>query len=206
MNTEMLKDFLEVQKELKPVKKDGANPFHKSKYATFESVLDEALPVLHKHGFILNQIGGTDVNSNQTLRTIVTHVKTGNVVTSDFILVTTKNDPQSIGSSITYFKRYAIQALLGMSTEDDDGQAATHKPKEQQAPPKSKPAELPNAADKLKPKKADQEVTNDMMKALGDKAKLTSKELVAHIERKFEKPWKHLTQKEYNELAVMLGV
>lgn len=37
----------------------------------------------------------------------------------------TKNDPQGLGSCITYFRRYCYAAALGMVSEDDDGQTAS---------------------------------------------------------------------------------
>ena len=48
-----------------------------------------------------------------------------------------KNDPQSIGSAITYAKRYALSAIFGITSDpDDDGNEATQTKK--QAPAKKK--------------------------------------------------------------------
>ena len=43
------------------------------------------------------------------------------------ILCAKKNDPQAFGSGVSYAKRYALTALLGLPTEDDDGKAASKK-------------------------------------------------------------------------------
>ena len=34
-------------------------------------------------------------------------------------------DPQKLGSAITYFRRYTLQSLLGLQAEDDDGNKAS---------------------------------------------------------------------------------
>ena len=38
-----------------------------------------------------------------------------------------KSDPQAMGSAITYAKRYALQAIYGLATEDDDANSASGK-------------------------------------------------------------------------------
>jgi hypothetical protein len=35
------------------------------------------------------------------------------------------HDPQKLGSAITYAKRYALQALFALPSEDDDGNKAS---------------------------------------------------------------------------------
>ena len=59
------------------------------------------------------------------LETRLTHVDTGEYLASTAIVPLPKADPQGLGSAITYARRYALCAILGIITEDDDGNAAS---------------------------------------------------------------------------------
>ncbi len=63
----------------------------------------------------------TDVG-NLVVSTSVVDTETDETITSVFPVFGTK--PQEIGSSITYARRYNLQALLDLSTDDDDGNSA----------------------------------------------------------------------------------
>ena len=40
---------------------------------------------------------------------------------------TDKDNPQKMGSAITYAKRYGLQSLYGLASDDDDGNSASEK-------------------------------------------------------------------------------
>ncbi|AER26097.1 ERF family DNA pairing protein [Mycobacterium phage Diminimus] len=129
-----------AQAEFGAVAKDTANPFFKSKYADLPAVKAEAQPVLAKHGLAVTQHPGyvvIDGKVHDTLTTKVVH-KSGQADESTMILRPVKADPQAQGSAITYAKRYAFMAVLGLvADEDDDGNAASGRGK---APARNKPA------------------------------------------------------------------
>lgn len=52
-------------------------------------------------------------------------------------------DPQQIGSATTYFKRYALSAMLGLATEEDDDGKAASAPRQQPRP--KRPTEVDQA-------------------------------------------------------------
>ena len=56
-----------------------------------------------------------------------------------------KNDPQGMGSAITYARRYGLQSAVGLPSEDDDGNAATKRsqPAQQAKPTTPRPPSLP---------------------------------------------------------------
>jgi hypothetical protein len=58
------------------------------------------------------------------LVTKLTHVESGQWQSSLAVVPLPKADPQGMGSAITYARRYALTAMLGMVTEDDDGEGA----------------------------------------------------------------------------------
>ena len=58
------------------------------------------------------------------VETIILH-SSGEWVSNEFMLKCSKNDPQGMGSAITYARRYAYQSVLGIPSEDDDGNNAS---------------------------------------------------------------------------------
>ena len=114
-----------VQGEMSPVAKSSVNPFFKSNYANLGDTLQAALRVTSGHGLSVSQWPGYNQAGQDILTTWVGH-SSGQYICDETILHLAKPDPQSQGSAITYAKRYALQAALGISTEDDDdGQAAS---------------------------------------------------------------------------------
>jgi hypothetical protein len=103
------------QVKVEPIKKDASNPFFKSKYATLSNTLDAIQMPLSECGLVFSQ--HPDGNS---LTTIVVHVESGEFFQSTYDLSPVKSDPQSIGSAITYARRYALTSILGLNIDDDD--------------------------------------------------------------------------------------
>lgn len=115
-----------AQGELKPAAKDSKNPFFKSSYADLTSVWECIRAALSKNGLAVVQT--LDVQGDKALtvlKTMLLH-KSGEFITSTYPVKPIKDDPQGVGSAITYARRYALSALVGVvADEDDDGEAAT---------------------------------------------------------------------------------
>ena len=126
--TELAKELIAVQAEIAPAKKDATNPFCKSRYATLNSVMEACRGALLNHGIWLTQIPVPAPEmygpGHLALLTKLTHSKTGQWQSSLIVAPLPKNDPQGMGSALTYCRRYALTAMLGMVTDDDDGEAA----------------------------------------------------------------------------------
>lgn len=104
------------------VKKDSNNPFFKSKYAALPDILDAIEKPLSESGLTINQFPEGD----HGLTTILIHAESGEYMMATYTMTPTKNDPQGIGSCITYQRRYAIGAVLSLNIdEDDDGNKAS---------------------------------------------------------------------------------
>ena len=128
-----------VQAELQTAKKGSENPFYHSKYADLLSVWDACREPLSKNGLAVTQVGGTDGEGKPILETILLH-ESGEWIKGSFPLLLTKQDPQGVGSAITYMRRYSLSAILGLCTEeDDDGEAATPKTTPKPVSSSSKP-------------------------------------------------------------------
>lgn len=114
------KALVEFHKQLKPIKKDAQNPFYKSDYLTLSGILDAVRQPLASNNLVIIQSMKVQ-ESNTVLITKLAH-DSGEEIQSEMIMPILQ-DPQKQGSLITYYKRYQLQALLGISTaeEDDDG-------------------------------------------------------------------------------------
>lgn len=112
---EIAKALISFHKEMKPVKKESKNPFFKSAYADLSSILEAVNEPLQKAGLSFVQF---PVGEN-TLTTMLMH-ESGQWIQSNYKMEPSKKDPQGTGSAITYARRYALGAILGISTEEDD--------------------------------------------------------------------------------------
>ena len=126
--------LLAFQKEIEAIPKDSVNPFFKSKYADINTYIGKIKPILSKHGLVLLQpltrltthgsIDGERVISQIALKTMLIDSESGEEI-SDITLLPENTDPQKMGAIITYFRRYAIQSMLCLEAEDDDGNTAS---------------------------------------------------------------------------------
>jgi hypothetical protein len=106
------------------IKKDSTNPFFKSKYADLSDIQDAIQEPLNESGLVISQL---PMGKNE-LTTILIHADSGEFIMGTYEMAPVKNDPQSIGSCITYQKRYALSAILNLNLDaDDDGNAASKK-------------------------------------------------------------------------------
>lgn len=140
----LAKSLVLFNSEVNKIAKDADNPFFKNNYATLDTIIDEIRPILSKHGLSIMQIPSGD-GQNVTLKTLLLH-ETGEWLESDELTMKPlKNDPQAVGSCITYARRYSLAAFLSLNTgEDDDGNGATYgkdkpKPKGNNGQASSKP-------------------------------------------------------------------
>lgn len=121
---EIAKALNAFQAELVTVAKDADNPFFRSKYADLASIMKATQPVLTKHGLAVVQLPSTTADGKPALTTIVMHTS-GDSIESTVPLILAKQDPQGLGSAITYMRRYAYAAALQIVIdEDDDGNSA----------------------------------------------------------------------------------
>ena len=136
--TELSKALLAVQRNLQPAIKDATNPFCKNRYATLNSVMDSCRNALLENGVLLTQYPVPVEGENLGLVTKLVHVDTGQYQASLAVIPLAKPDPQAMGSAFTYGRRYALSAMLGIiSEEDDDGNAASAPKSYQVSKPKA---------------------------------------------------------------------
>lgn len=109
------------QREVGKIKKETDNPFFKSKYASLANILDVISEPLANNGLSFVQFPVADAG----LTTVLMHVS-GEYIAETYFMKPVKSDPQSLGSVITYQRRYALGAVLGLNIDiDDDANAAS---------------------------------------------------------------------------------
>lgn len=124
--TTIAQAIIDIQKTLEPMKKSADNAAYSSKYVPLEEVTKKAHELLSKHKIGVIQSPVTDEQGHAALETIL-FTGSGQSFSRTTKLAMNKVDPQAHGSAITYTRRYALMAILGLTGlgEDDDGNEAS---------------------------------------------------------------------------------
>lgn len=133
--------LLQAQHAMPKLPLDSTNPHFGSRFVSLPKLLDSVRPVLNNCGLVLAQ-HPTTLDGAPALRTQIIHGETGEFIEDIMPLLLSKQDAQGQGSALTYARRYAILALLGLAgDEDDDGQAAstTREARREQPPARRAP-------------------------------------------------------------------
>ena len=115
------KKLFEAKKEIGVISKDSKNPFFKSNYLSLNGLIDAVEGVLESNGLIMLQ-----PIEDGKVKTQIFDIDEGrtSIIQSEMTLPNIQ-DPQKLGSAITYYRRYTLQSLLGLQAEDDDGNKAS---------------------------------------------------------------------------------
>lgn len=143
---ELYRALAAFQAEVPTIKKNASG--YGYRFADLEEINKVIKPLLHKHGLGYAQpIDGTNI------KTILFHVESGESLESvaqipQGVQLKGQNEFQTIGSAITYFRRYALSSLLGLVT-DEDADAAGEQVKRSKAAPKATQATPAPKGDEL---------------------------------------------------------
>ena len=95
------------------------------KYISLDDVMEAIQPLLAKHGLAWSAYPTFGPKGEPALRYKLTH-SSGDFESDTMPLLVQKEDPQGLGSGITYARRYALLSVLNLvADEDDDGQKAS---------------------------------------------------------------------------------
>lgn len=103
------------------VQKDGKN-LYSYKYSDLASVIEHVKPPLNANGIAFLQVPGR-ADGGVSVTTRLVH-ESGEWIEGDTFIPCTVSSPQVFGSAITYAKRYGLQAIVGLPSEDDDAKKA----------------------------------------------------------------------------------
>lgn len=113
------KAFVAFCGEVTNAEKNATNPHFNKKYADLSEILNTVRPVLAKHclGFYQSP---SFADGLVTVKTVIFH-SSGGAIENEFSLPCSQNNPQGVGSALTYCRRYSLTSLCGISQEDDYG-------------------------------------------------------------------------------------
>ena len=121
-----------AQGQMESAKKDSTNPHFRSKYADLAAVVEAIKKPLTDNGLSYLQGFGWDEHGALIVHTRLLH-SSGQWVESDLRVRPVKDDPRGVGSAVSYGRRYALQSLVGLTADDDDGNASSTAPRKAEA-------------------------------------------------------------------------
>jgi hypothetical protein len=202
MTPEFAVDWVAALAELSsiPKNKQADMGTHRYKYADLDSALDYVRPILAAHGIVHDQSVTMTESGAATITTTFTHRSGAEKVVPGATVKPVKGDPQSMGSAISYGRRYSLLPALGIATDDDDGKAATKAP----APPRPKAAPVRDAdpADAPSP-----QLTKRVMAQFGEldiKDRDARLDVTSAILGRPVASWKEVTRAEASEVTEYL--
>ena len=121
--TELAKALCKAQAAMGGAKKGADNPFFKSKYADLSAVIQAIKEPFADNGLSYVQFPIVD-GGRIGIETTLMH-DSGEWMTNSFTVQLDKQNAQGAGSAITYCRRYGLQSIAGIPSEDDDGNSAS---------------------------------------------------------------------------------
>ena len=109
-----------AKQKIGKVVKNANNPHFKKSYADINALVESVEPLLLEQGLLLIQ----PISATGLVSTLIIDIETGDKVESSMRLPEIQ-DPQKIGSAVTYYRRYTLQSLLSLQAEDDDANSAS---------------------------------------------------------------------------------
>lgn len=151
--------LIKAQEAMGPVKKEARGNY--GKYATLDTVLETIDKPLHDNDLLYTQLVQVEATGPNLITRLI-HAPTGESIESVYPIVSKDpNDPQKIGGSLTYARRYSLMALLGLAPEDDDGTAASTPANTTQPSAPQRPTSAPAAMPVREVNTQTGEITND---------------------------------------------
>jgi hypothetical protein len=129
----VIEALAKASSEFQPITKSQTNPYYGQKYADLSALIDATRPALAANGLVVLQTPRVIANRAVEITSMLAH-SSGEFMAFDISFPAwqdTKDgarfDAQTIGSAITYGRRYSYQSLLNISAEEDDDGNATVK-------------------------------------------------------------------------------
>ncbi len=113
--TTISKALIEFQGHMVKVTKDAVNPHFKNRYASLSQIIEAVQKPLNECGLAVIQLPSGD----HELETILIHTS-GEYIAETYRMTPQRDDPQGLGSAITYQRRYALGAILCLNIDEDD--------------------------------------------------------------------------------------
>lgn len=129
----IIKSMIEAAKEIKSIPKTKSGFNGRYKYATLDSLIDMLREILPKYNLWFIQYP-CDIESDIELVTRIIH-SSGEWIETSMIMkvsdISGASAAQNIGGAITYFRRYILSCIFGVSCDDDSGSQSIEQPRKQ---------------------------------------------------------------------------
>ena len=194
-----------AQQQMRSAAKDSLNPHFKSRYADLSAVWEAWREVGPALGLAIIQTPVDGPEGKLVLETVLLH-SSGEERRSRLTFPVGQQTPQGYGSALTYARRYALSAMVGIvADEDDDGNEAS-KPSARQ-PLKPVPAPAPTPAPKAHRMRIEDEPTplDELRKALQSAPDMGALTLVAAKLASLPEADKQALRPVYNARVAALG-
>lgn len=125
----IIKSIFNVQQAVPALEKSatGSTGGRNYGYTPLDKVWEKVQAALKTEGLVVISSPTTGNNFvGKLFQTTIFHIESGEWISDTMDMTTAKDDPQGIGSAITYFRRYMIVSMLGLITRDDND-ASEHK-------------------------------------------------------------------------------
>ncbi len=200
--TNLVGALVVFQGKMTAVKKDATNPFYKSRYATLDTIWETIRKPLSENGLSVAQTMDIE-NGKDVLNTTLYHTS-GEWISGMQSVNPVKDDPQSLGSAISYARRYSLSALLGVvADEDDDANIAT-KLEAKSDKPKAEPKSMEKPVSPETPQKNESNISAAQTKKIYASVKekgITTDQAKSYLKKIFNKlSTKELTISEASRL------
>ena len=119
----MKEKIAKIQEDIGVMKKDTKG--YNYKYFDINQLLEKLKPMLTEQKLLLTQ-PLTNIDGKPAITTRIEEIDGVGIIESTTMLPDIQ-DPQKLGSAITYMRRYSLVSLLSLESEDDDGASATKK-------------------------------------------------------------------------------
>jgi hypothetical protein len=118
---ELASALAKAQGELESAGKSSRG--HGYNYSDLATVISTAKPVLSKHGLSISQLVNESDVDKVSVTTMLLH-SSGQFLSSTGTIKIPEmrgvNDTQKAGAALSYLRRYSLQSILGMASEDND--------------------------------------------------------------------------------------
>jgi len=115
----------------------------KYSYAPLSEIFDAIRKPLAENGLAISQ-PMTIIDGKLIVETVLSH-SSGEWISGQILIESQKLDPQSIGSALTYARRYSLSALLGIASEEDDDAEGAMNREQSESKGESKPESKPES-------------------------------------------------------------
>ncbi len=116
-----------IQHAIDGLSKKEENPFFHSKYVDLNQIIDALRPMELEQKISITMPLSSD-GGRPAVGLIIKDLE-GDEVIENFVTIPDLQDPQKMGSAITYFRRYALMSFFNLKAEDDDAEGTKEQPK-----------------------------------------------------------------------------